>query len=433
MALTISGVLLRSFAELGREKPVSSRVGRRVAVALAREEARLAMLDDPRFRSAYRRRMVLSEQDMVYHLVTRVNGSQALLDDAAKERLRWDLERVARYCGVGVLNYAIFDDHFHLLVEVPRLAGRLDLGRGELVRRIGVLYGEELAEKFAAALEFGVGVGVTAVEHFGAAWVRRGVDLDAEAGVGELARDWALRELERHREQMQEVSLFMRLLKLRFSLWFNGRAERYGTLWTDAYRSLVVEPTAESVQAVSGYIDMNAVRRGLVENPESYAFCGVGEAFLRPGMARQGLARVLAFGGDVAENVEPGRVGDTVEGSGSWAALAQGYRELLWGTQRVDASGNSTAGTPSRVGELPPTGQRSLCLADFFRWRQRVFRWGVAMGTRAFVEAVFYGNKGQFGPRKPGSLELAFVSRGPILGGWDFPGMAVLRSPGPER
>ncbi len=51
----------------------------------------------------------------------------------------------------------------------------------------------------------------------------------------------------------------MKLLKQRFSVWYNRSHQRYGTLWSERFKSVLVEAKS-GVMTVAAYIDLNAVR-----------------------------------------------------------------------------------------------------------------------------------------------------------------------------
>src|SRR6188508_17354 len=53
--------------------------------------------------------------------------------------------------------------------------------------------------------------------------------------------------------------------------YFNRRHERTGTLWEGRFRSCIVD-SARYVLACYRYIELNPVRAGLVDRPESYAW-----------------------------------------------------------------------------------------------------------------------------------------------------------------
>ena len=87
----------------------------------------------------------------------------------------------------------------------------------------------------------------------------------------------------------------MKELKQRFSIWYNRTHQRYGTLWAERFKSVLMEDAATCLSAVSAYIDLNPVRAGLVEDPKDYRYCGYSEAVAGNIKARGGLCRALAM------------------------------------------------------------------------------------------------------------------------------------------
>ena len=67
---------------------------------------------------------------------------------------------------------------------------------------------------------------------------------------------------------MGDVSAFMKELKQRFSIWFNRSHKRFGTLWAERFKSVLIENAASALRTVAAYIDLNPVRAGLVEDPK---------------------------------------------------------------------------------------------------------------------------------------------------------------------
>jgi putative transposase len=72
-----------------------------------------------------------------YHCVTRTVNGEWLFDEPSREVLRRELWRVAEFCGLEILTYAILSNHFHVLVRVPQQAPVSDQ---ELLRRYRRLY-----------------------------------------------------------------------------------------------------------------------------------------------------------------------------------------------------------------------------------------------------------------------------------------------------
>ncbi|HWZ95205.1 MAG TPA: transposase, partial [Opitutaceae bacterium] len=141
-----------------------------------------------------------------------VNGER-LFGAVDQETFRRQLWAVADYCGVEVLTWTILSNHFHVLTRVPQAQ---PVGDEELLRRYQVLYPKP-TKYCVQRLE-----------------VIRGY-LQANAPEGEA---WRQRQL----TQMGDISAFMKLLKQRFSVWFNKRHKRYGTLWSERFKSILVEP-----------------------------------------------------------------------------------------------------------------------------------------------------------------------------------------------
>ena len=92
-----------------------------------------------------------------------------------------------------------------------------------------------------------------------------------------------------------DVSWFMRLLKQRFSVWYNRTHGREGTLWSERFRSVAVEDSEEAVLAMAAYIDLNPVRAGMVEDPRDYRWSTAGAAAAGSEFARKAIGRVCAL------------------------------------------------------------------------------------------------------------------------------------------
>ncbi len=127
-----------------------------------------------------------------------------LLDKQAKEVLRKQLWYMARFCGVEILTYCIMTNHFHVLVRVP---DKQKLNDQALLTRFSELYGDKKGR----------------VETLEAILKKGGEEAQAE-------RDKLL-------ARMGDVSLFMKELKQRFSIWYNRSHKRYGTLWAERFNT----------------------------------------------------------------------------------------------------------------------------------------------------------------------------------------------------
>ena len=190
-------------------------------------------------------RLKVSGSEASYHYMTRTVNGERLFGDREKEVLRKILWQVADFCGVEVLTYCIMSNHFHVLVRVD---DGQDVTDGELMRRYKVLYPKPT--KFQEA-------SIKVLER----------DLAAGGEEAEAVR-------QRLRLRMGDVSEFMKTVKQRFSIWFNKSHRRYGTLWADRFKSVLVEGRGNPLQTMAAYIDLNSVRAGIVEDPKDYRFCG---------------------------------------------------------------------------------------------------------------------------------------------------------------
>lgn len=283
-----------------------------------------------------RRRIVVKGEGAHYHCISRACGGERLFGDGEKEYLRELIWRVAAFSGVEVLTYCVMSNHFHVLVFVP---ASQEVGDDELLRRFRRLYGNAGGSSQVPTPEV--------LE----AHLSRG---------GKTAEDWRRRMLER----MHDVSEFMKTLKQRFSVWYNRRKGRFGTLWAERFKSVLVESTKHALSTVAAYIDLNPLRAGIVRDPAGYRWCGYAEAMAGLKRAREAMARV-------------GRAKDT-------ARALERYRSLLFGCGSR-SRGNQGEWTREQVRRaLPRDGE--ITGAEALRCRIRYFSDGWVIGSRSFVE-----------------------------------------------
>ncbi|MCZ6673152.1 MAG: transposase [Verrucomicrobia bacterium] len=295
-------------------------------------------------------RLKVQGRSAVYHCVTRVVARAMLLDKHAKEVLRKQLHYMAEFCGVEILTYCIMTNHFHVLVRVPKKVEVKDL---DLVKRFSLLYGKEKGR----------------VETLEALLKKGGED-------AELEREKLL-------ARMGDISLFMKELKQRFSIWYNRSHNRYGTLWAERFKSVLIEDTAPCLRTVAAYIDLNPVRAGLVEDPKDYRYCGYSEALVGEPRARSGICKLLH-----EKNIN--------------TALAD-YRKILFlmgSTTSTESQKVMDRETVKKVveadGELP--------IAQVLRLKIRYFTDGMVLGSKDYVNQIFQTHRDLFGKnRKSGA------------------------------
>ena len=209
-----------------------------------------------------------------YHATSRCAFQTFAFEAASKEMFVRIMRRAEAFSGVRVANYCVMDNHFHILVKVPK---RQEVDDAELDRRLAVLYGDVKANAIR----------------------RRWNDLAATESGAALVQ----RERDALRARMYDISHFMKTLKQRFSLWYtthHGNLE--GSIWQGRFHSTLVENSASALSAVSAYIDRNPVRAGIVEDAKDYAWSGYGAASRGDQNARSGILSIFAEGAGRAAN-----------------------------------------------------------------------------------------------------------------------------------
>jgi hypothetical protein len=168
-------------------------------------------------------------------------------------------------------------------------------------------------------------------------------------------------------KRMGDVSEFMKTVKQRFSVWYNHTHQRYGTLWAERFKSVLVEDESHALATVAAYIDLNPVRAGLVADPKDYRWCGYGEAV-----------------GEGSRRIREGLTG--VFGAGKWPGVLREYRMILFGKGTLAKADGSEAGAIAweQTRQVLNAGGR-LPLATVLRCKVRYFSDGAALGSKSFV------------------------------------------------
>ncbi len=224
-------------------------------------------------------------------------------------------------------------NHFHVNVRVPREQPVTD---AELLRRYGVLYPNPTPYQ-AARL---------------AVLQQQLLTNDPEAAL------WRQRQL----RLMGDLSQFIKLVKQRFSIWFNKTHGRVGTLWSERFKSTLLGPGA--VAPLVTYTDLNPVRAGLVPDPKDYRFCGYADAVAGNTVAQEGLRQAI--------------------GGRDWPETQTLYRQMLFGIGGSPRTAAASISLQDVHRVLEAGGQ--LPLATVLRCRVRYFTDGAVLGSRAFVE-----------------------------------------------
>tara|TARA_R110002111_G_scaffold76902_2_gene121721 strand:- start:530 stop:1468 length:939 start_codon:yes stop_codon:yes gene_type:complete len=268
-----------------------------------------------------------------------VNG-ETLFKDREKEVLRKMIHQIADFSGVEILTYCLMNNHFHILVRVPFAESVTD---EELLRRYRVLYPKPTQYQSAS------------------------IDLMTR----ELIQNGPDREIIREKllARMGDVSAFMKTLKQRFSMWFNKSHDRFGPLWSDRFKSVLVEGKGSVLQTIAAYIDLNPIRAGIVEDPKDYRFCGYAEAV----SGRKRAIRSVKFLTSGLYDV-------------STKEALEGYRCMLFGKGTGVVQNKSAINRKNAVRVLEDE-LGTLPSSVLLRCRIRYFSEGAVLGSREFVQS----------------------------------------------
>lgn len=300
----------------------------------------------------------------VYHCFSRVVDRRFLFGPEEKEHFLGLLREYEAFGGLQILTYSLMDNHFHVLVAVPKRPQNLP-SAPELLAQLQALSGRRDLERLRRQFEH----------------LRTHPDPAAEAAL-----------LERFYRRMWDLSAFFQSVKQRFSRWYNRRAGRHGTLWEERFGSVLVEGNGEALTTMAAYIDLNAVRAGLVEDPKDYRWCGYGEALggrKRAREAIQAVVRALQGGRQEEESraLEVYRMHLYVQGNEGREGIGEGGRPV-----RGTLSREALREVLQAKGRLP--------LGEYLRCRVRYFCAGAVIGGRGFVNEVFAARREHFGPRR---------------------------------
>lgn len=286
--------------------------------------------------------------ETAYHCISRLVEGIEYLSHREKRHLVELMWRVSEFCGLEMLCYVVMGNHYHQLIVVP---AQQDVNNAELLRRYEVLNGRGQGQSPRIRKAFEQG--------------------------GADAAYWRKKLLAR----MGDISIHQKILKERFSKWYNHRKQRKGTLWSERFKSPVVELESEALSLVGAYIALNPVRAGLVQDPGEYEYSSYHAAIRGDRRCRRGIERIT--------------------GQACWTnAIAQFRVGMACKGQRSARNAGEhvmDAGLAQKIlerdGELPR-------MAGLW-WRNRYLIDGVILGSRDFVEEVY-----------------ATLSRGVKTGGW---------------
>ena len=251
------------------------------------------------------------------------------------------MRRWAALTGIRIRKYVLMANHFHIMCEVPEPK---PLTQNEVLKRIEAGYGRERARTLRKQL---------------AAFAQQPDGLEQSE-----------RLLEPYRQQMKsDLSFFMKQLKGCFAQQYNRRHQRHGTLWSERFKSVLLEGGA-AVAAIAAYIDLNPVRAGLCEDPKDYRYCDYAEAIAK----------------ESATDLESMRIILNLPESASPEEVQREYRKLLFLKGASGSEKNPPAFDLAKVQKVVEQEKGELSLGERLRCKIRYLSDGFILGSRAFVE-----------------------------------------------
>jgi len=303
------------------------------------------------------KRQWVSQDVGSFHIISRVAGGELLFTENDKEFFLRLLERFAAGFFVEIHAFCIMSNHFHILATGMEKEARR-ASKEELLRRYRLIFGKD-AEPPAGTYD-------------------SSYQLIPDADGGE----------ERLRRRLGSISRFVQELKKTFSRWYNKRYDRFGYLWGERFRSVIVSK-GEAQLACSAYIDLNPLRAGMVERPEDYRWSSLGLRVRTPFRAKKLLRplSILPCFGDMDKDVdktldiEP-PFNPLIISKNSFDHVFT-YREFVYKSGGIEGSGAAHL-YPEIIGEVVAYHGR-FGVSDRFRYRMKNFSEGIALGNYALI------------------------------------------------
>jgi len=286
-------------------------------------------------------RLIVKEEEAVYHVMSRTALDGYVLGDVEKDFLLKHIRRLAKVYFAEMLGFCIMGNHFHLLV---RMKTGQDKSSEEVRRRFKIYYGEdekrELSEDLIPAL----------------------------------------------REKWCSLSEFVKEIKQGFSRFYNRRHHRKGFFWSERFKSVIVD-NGETLINCLAYIDLNPIRAGIAEKPEEYRWCSLGYHAQTHNRDR---FLSLDFG---LKEFAPVKYASLSQVNCTGQALEGAKMRLAHFRRFVYEKGGLIKEVEDRSKGLDLTG------VDRFRYRTRYFTDSGIIGTKEFVSRVYQGFKWHFSSR----------------------------------
>ena len=278
-------------------------------------------------------RFLKEDEPTVYHVISRTALDGLPFKDEDKEYLLKLIKKWSKIFFVDVLGFAIMGNHFHLVI---RMYPECEVSDEDVRKRYEKLYN---------------------------------------------LKEVGLVELKRFKKKLCSLSWYVKEIKQGFSRYFNKKYGRRGTLWSERFKSLIVEDGLTLVNLLA-YVDLNAVRAGIVKRPEEYRWCSLGY-------------HIQSGNRDKLLSVD---FGMKEWNEFSEKEIIRKYREYVYEVGAIDA-GKGAVIDEEIVEEERKKGFK-LSKSEIFRYRCRYFTDAGVLGSKKFVREIFEEIKGLLGSKR---------------------------------
>ena len=268
-------------------------------------------------------RMIIPDEKAVYHVMTRTALDGLPFGALEKDEFVRIIRVYSKIYFTEILGFTIMGNHIHLVLRM--FPDRYFTDK-EIRKRFQACYGED----------------------------------------GMVSR----KKIKELREKWSSLSEFMKEVKQTFSRYYNKLHDRRGTLWGERFKSLIVE-NGETLINCLAYVDLNAVRAGIVERPEDYRWCSLGY-HIQTGNRDNFLS--LDFG--LKEF-----------GVRSAKERLKYYKKFVYETGAVDAG--KGAKIKAEIVEAERKNDFEIMRGDLFKQRTRYFTDSGIIGSKEFVITNF--------------------------------------------
>ena len=268
-------------------------------------------------------RFVSKYETSIYHVISRTALSGLPMGDTDKDYLLHLIKYYSKIFFVDVLGFAIMGNHLHL---VCRTYPESEVSDEDIIARYKIYRGED--------------------------------DRPSKDNIDYYRSRWT------------SLSEYVKDIKQEFTRYFNRRHGRRGYFWGERFKSLIVEEGHTLVNLLA-YVDLNAIRAGIVRRPEDYRWCSLGY------------------------HVQTGNKDDLLDvdfGLKEWnefndKEIVRKYREFVYETGAVDA-GKGAVIDPEIV-KQERKKKYELTRQDRFLYRSRYFTDAGIIGSKEFVKSMF--------------------------------------------